>query len=106
MSLSEDDRKIFEKELKDAETAGNAEIASTFESLVRDLEAAAGTKLKDARLALRWQTGKTPKFIAERATSFRLDHILDQVKNEAKQKEVEKVYASQVGQRGNGDRPA
>ncbi len=48
MSLSEDERKVFEKELKDAEGAGNAEIASTFEALVRDLEEAAGVKLKDA----------------------------------------------------------
>ncbi len=42
MSLSEDERKVFEKELKEAESAGNAEIASTFEALVRDLEEAAG----------------------------------------------------------------
>lgn len=94
MSLSEDDRKIFEKELKEAETAGNAEIASTFEALVRDLEAAAGTKLKDAT-GTPLADGQDPKFVAEKATSFRLDHILDQVKDDAKKKEVEKVYSQQ-----------
>ena len=71
MSLSEDERKIFEKELKDAESAGNEEIASTFESLVRDLEEAAGTKLKDAT-GTPLADGQDPKFVAERATSFAL----------------------------------
>ena len=94
MSLSEDERKLFEKELKDVETEGNAEIASTFESLVRDMEAAAGTKLKDAT-GTPLADGQDPKFVAERATAFRLDHILDQVKDAAKKKEVEKVYGQQ-----------
>lgn len=94
MSLSEDERKAFERELKDVESEGNAEIASTFESLVRDLEEVAGTKLKDAT-GTPLADGQDPKFVAERATSFRLDHVLDQVKSEAKQKEVEKVYAQQ-----------
>ena len=94
MSLSEDERKEFEKELKDVETEGNAEIASTFESLVRDLEAAAGTKLKDPT-GTPLADGQDPKFVAERATTFRIDHVLDQVKNEAKQKEVERVFKAQ-----------
>ena len=94
MSLSEDERKAFEKELKDVEGEGNAEIASTFESLVRELEDAAGTKLKDAT-GTPLADGQDPKFVAERAISFRLDHVLDQVKGEAKQKEVEKVFAQQ-----------
>ena len=94
MSLSEDDRKIFEKELKEAETAGNAEIARTFEALVRDLEAAAGTKLKDTT-GTPLADGQDPKFIAERATNFRIEHILDQVSNDAKKKEVSAVYAAQ-----------
>ena len=94
MSLSEDERKIFEKELKDAESAGNEEIASTFESLVRDLEEAAGTKLKDAT-GTPLADGQDPKFVAERATSFRIDHVLDQVGDAAKQKQVEQVYAQQ-----------
>jgi len=94
MSLGEDERKAFEKELKTAETEGNAEIASTFEAFVRDLEAAADQKLKDIEggpLA----DGQDPKFVAERASSFRFDHILDQVKDPAKKKDVEKVYKQQ-----------
>ncbi len=95
MSLSEDERKVFEKELKEMESEGNAEIASTFEALMQDMEAAAGgVKLKDAT-GTPLADGQDPKFVAERATSFRLDHILDQVKGDSKKKEVERVYSQQ-----------
>lgn len=94
MSLGEDERKAFEKELKAVETEGNAEISRTFEAFVRDLEAAAGQKLKDIQgnpLA----DGQDPKFVAERAGSFRMDHILEQIKDADKKKELEKVYRQQ-----------
>lgn len=94
MSLGEDERKAFEKELKVAENEGNAEIASTFESFVRDMEAAAGQKLKDIE-GSPLADGQDPKFVAERAGSFRFDHILDQVKGADQKKEVEKVYRQQ-----------
>ncbi|MCO8124978.1 DNA-directed RNA polymerase subunit beta [Stieleria sp. TO1_6] len=94
MSLTEDERKEFERELKDVEASGNAEIASTFESLVRDLEEAAGTKVKDST-GTPLADGQDPKFVAERAIAFRLDHILDQVKGDDKKAAVEKVYKAQ-----------
>ncbi len=94
MSLTEDERKAFEKELKQAETDGNAEIATTFEAFVRDLETAAGTKLKDIQ-GSPLADGQDPKFVAERACTFRLDHVLDQVKADDSKKEVEKVYKAQ-----------
>ena len=94
MSLSEDERKIFEKELKDVENEGNVEIANTFEALIKELEEAAGTKFKDAT-GTPLADGQDPKFVAERACSFRFEHILDQVKDDAKKKEVERVYAQQ-----------
>ncbi len=94
MSLTEDERKSFEKELKAAESEGNAEIASTFESFVRDLETAGGAKFKDAT-GTPLADGQDPKFVAERAVNFRIDHILDQVKTDAKKTEVDKVYKQQ-----------
>jgi len=94
MSLGEDERKAFEKELKIAESEGNAEIASTFESFVRDMETAGGQKLKDIE-GSPLADGQDPKFVAERAGSFRLDHILDQIKGADQKKEVEKVYRQQ-----------
>jgi DNA-directed RNA polymerase subunit beta len=94
MSLGEDERKDFEKELKVAENEGNAEIASTFESFVRDMETAAGQKLKDIE-GSPLADGQDPKFVAERAGSFRFDLILDQIKGADQKKEVEKVYRQQ-----------
>ncbi len=94
MSLGEDERKAFEKELKVAESEGNAEIASTFEAFVRDMEAAAGQKFKDIE-GSPLADGQDPKFIAERAVGFRLDHILDQVKDTPTKKEIEKIYKQQ-----------
>ncbi len=94
MSLTEDERKAFEKELKQAEVDGNSEIATTFESFVRDLETAGGVKLKDIE-GSPLADGQDPKFVAERASTFRLDLILDQVKSDDKKKEVEKVYKAQ-----------
>ena len=63
MSLSEDERKEFEAELKEVEAAGNAEIASTFESFVRDLETAAGVKFKDTT-GTPLADGQDPKFLS------------------------------------------
>jgi len=94
MSLGEDERKAFEKELKQHESEGNAEIASTFESMVRDIEEAGGVKLKDTT-GTPLADGQDPKFVAERAASFRFDHAIEQVADEEKKKEVEKVYNSQ-----------
>jgi DNA-directed RNA polymerase subunit beta len=94
MSLSEDERKVFEQELKEVETESNIEIASTFEALIRELEEVAGTKFKDAT-GTPLADGQDPKFVAERACSFRFDHILDQVKGDAKKKQVERVYGQQ-----------
>ena len=95
MSLSEDERKEFERELKEVEATGNEEIASTFEALVRDLEQASGSKLKDST-GTPLADGQDPKFVAERATAFRLDHVLDQVKDDKKEA-FEEVYHAQWG---------
>ena len=58
------------------------------------MEDAAGVKLKDST-GTPLANGQDPKFVAERATAFRLDHILDQVKTDDKKAEVEKVFGAQ-----------
>ncbi|MEX0824981.1 MAG: DNA-directed RNA polymerase subunit beta [Pirellulaceae bacterium] len=94
MSLSEDERKEFERELKEAESVGNAEIASTFTSLIEDLEAAAGTKLNDPQ-GNPMAAGQDAKYVAETAVNFQLTRVLEQVKNEQSRKEVLKVHKQQ-----------
>jgi DNA-directed RNA polymerase subunit beta len=89
MSLSEEERKEFEKALKDAETEGNAKIAETFGALVarinevlkRELTDEDGTPLVE---------GKEHRYVAEQAQRFRLEnHDIRGAKQKA---EVEKVY--------------
>ncbi|TWU05044.1 DNA-directed RNA polymerase subunit beta [Stieleria varia] len=96
MSLSEDERKEFERELKEVEAVGNQEIAHTFEALIRELEAAAGTKLKDST-GTPLADGQDPKFVAERAIAFRLEHVLDQVNGDDKKAAVEETYQTHWG---------
>lgn len=91
MSLSEDERKEFESELKEVETEGNLSVASSFEAFVRELEEAGGVKLKDST-GTPLADGQDPKFVAERAGAFRMDLVMDQIKDEAAKKEVEKVH--------------
>lgn len=94
MSLTEDERKQFEKELKEVESEGNQEIASTFTSLINELEATANTKLKDAE-GNPLSDGQDPKFIAEQAVNFQLKRVIEQVKGEELREEVEKVFKQQ-----------
>ena len=47
MSLSEEERKAFEKALKDAEAEGNAKIAAAFAEMIGQIETALGRKLTD-----------------------------------------------------------
>ena len=71
MSLSEDERKKFEKELKDAETEGNKAIAKVFGTMVEEMEKVVGRVLtdEDGTPLVRDQD---PKFVAEKAQNFRL----------------------------------
>ncbi|MCG8651794.1 MAG: DNA-directed RNA polymerase subunit beta, partial [Pirellulales bacterium] len=47
MSLSEDERKIFEQELKDAESEGNAKVVAQFRTMIEAMEADLGRTLTD-----------------------------------------------------------
>lgn len=94
MSLSEDERKVFEKELKKAESDGNAEITSTFTAMIEDMQEAAGLKFKDTDGAA-MADGQDPKYVAERAISFRFELVLDQIKDQEKNEAVSEVYRQQ-----------
>jgi DNA-directed RNA polymerase subunit beta len=91
MSLTEDERKVFEKELKRVEAEGNAKIAESFAAFIGELESAAGQKLKDTDGGP-LSGGQDPKYVAERATVFKLDRVLEQLKKEEAHKPVSKAY--------------
>ena len=89
MSLSEDERKAFEKALKDAEAEGNAKIATTFAELVRQIEACLGRKLtdEDGQPLLGDQEHR---FLAEQAQQFNIETL--DIRSPQKKADVEKIY--------------
>ncbi len=91
MSLSEDERKKFEKELKDAESEGNAAIAQAFMAMVQELEAARGSAITDED-GTPLTGNQDPKYLAERAQQFRLQAVTAKMRSADKIAEVERVY--------------
>ncbi|HEY2415690.1 MAG TPA: DNA-directed RNA polymerase subunit beta [Pirellulaceae bacterium] len=91
MSLSEDERKKFEKELKEAESEGNKRISTAFGALVEELEGAIGKTLADED-GTPLSKGQDPKFVAEKARNFKLQPHIGKMRSEDKIEEAEKIY--------------
>ncbi len=90
MSLSDDERKLFEKELKEIESAGNAEISTTFTHFVQQIEAVIGSKLTDDD-GTPLGGEQDPKFVAENAQTFNLSRLINKL-DEKHHAEVRKVH--------------
>ncbi len=89
MSLSEEERREFEKELKKTEEAGNKRIAETFGAMIHEIERVLQRKLTDedgAPLA----GDQEPKYVAEQAQRFRLDSI--EIRSPQRKAEVKAIY--------------
>ncbi len=91
MSLSEDERKAFEQELKDAETEGNEKITAQFGVMIEELEGALGRALTDDD-GTPLVRDQDPKFVAERATQFRLESITSKMRSEDLKAEADRIY--------------
>ncbi|MBS0208471.1 MAG: DNA-directed RNA polymerase subunit beta, partial [Planctomycetes bacterium] len=89
LSLGEDERKAFEKSLRDAETEGNAKIATTFGALVEEVEKILQKKLTDEE-GNALVHGQEHKFVAEQAARFRLETL--DIRSPQRKAEVEKAY--------------
>ncbi len=90
MSLSEEERKEFEKELKRVETEGNKEIAESFAAFAEELEKSIGGKLTDDD-GTPLTGGQDPKYIAEKAQTFNLSRLINRL-DSGLHAEVKKVY--------------
>ncbi|HEY4232636.1 MAG TPA: DNA-directed RNA polymerase subunit beta [Lacipirellulaceae bacterium] len=88
MSLSEDQRKEFERSLKVAEKEGNEGIATAFTAMVIDLETALGRKLTDDD-GNPLVHGQDPSYVAERAQTFKLDAI--DIRSPQRKKDAERA---------------
>ena len=89
MSLTDDERKLFEKELKEAEKEGNEQIAAAFTELATEIESVLQKKLTDVD-DNEIIHGQEPQFVADQATVFRLDSI--EIRSPERKKSVEKIY--------------
>ena len=88
MSLSEEERREFEKQLKEVENIGNAEIAEVFAAMVAELEKVLQKPLTaaDGSPLVRNQDHKV---VAERAAAFKLDDL--DIRSPQRKTEIEKV---------------
>ncbi|MFO0012530.1 MAG: DNA-directed RNA polymerase subunit beta [Planctomycetota bacterium] len=90
MSLSEDERKEFEKELKRVESEGNKDISTAFAAFAEEVEKAIGGKLTDED-GTPLTGGQDPKYIAEKAQTFNLSRLLNRL-DAGLHNEVKKVH--------------
>ena len=89
MSLGEDERKLFEKTLKEAEKEGNERVAEKFSELVSEIETILQRKLTDED-GNELVHNQDPNFVAEQACLFKLDTI--EIRSPQRKKDVEKAY--------------
>jgi DNA-directed RNA polymerase subunit beta len=91
LSLSDDERKAFEKALKDAEADGNAKIAQAFGGLVEEVEGILQRPLtdEDGTPLVRDQEHK---FVAEQAARFKTTFDKLDIRSPQRKADVEKVY--------------
>jgi len=93
MSLSDDERKAFEKTLKDAETEGNSAIAELFSEFIGEVEKILGKTVTDEDGTPLTRDQDT-KYIAEQAQQFRLYKVLESLKSDDRISQVRQLYAA------------
>jgi DNA-directed RNA polymerase subunit beta len=92
LSLSEDERKLFEKALKEAESEGAAKISSAFAAMIGEMEAVLQRPIADDEGAPLVRD-RDPKSVAEEAQRFKLDAI--DIRSPQRKADVEKIYKTQ-----------
>jgi DNA-directed RNA polymerase subunit beta len=75
MSLNEEERKAFEKELKDTEAAENVRIADEYKQLIKAIEEALGGPVTDPATGKAMGRAKDPKDLVEESDRFKLDAL-------------------------------
>ncbi len=91
MSLTEDERKKFEKELKEIEADGNKRISEVFGAMIGEMEKTLNRVLSDED-GTPLVRDQDPKFVAERAQQFRLEAITGSMRSEDLINQVEKIH--------------
>ena len=89
MSLSEEEQREFEKQLKEAETEGNLQIAEAFALMVTEMEKVLQKTLTapDGSPLVRDQSHKQ---VAERAAAFKIDDF--DLRSPQRKADIDKIY--------------
>ncbi len=91
MSLSDEERKVFEKDLKAAETEGNDLVAKAFGDMVEAMEKIIGKVMTDDDGTPLTRDQNT-KFIAERAQNFRLANVTASLRSEERISQLQQLH--------------
>jgi DNA-directed RNA polymerase subunit beta len=75
MSLSEEERKAFEKELKDTEGAENVRIADEYKQMIKALEDVIGGPVSDPGTGKPLGRSKDPKDLVDESERFKLESL-------------------------------
>jgi DNA-directed RNA polymerase subunit beta len=92
MSLSDEERKVFEKDLKAVETEGNDAIAKAFGDMVEAMEKVIGKVMSDED-GTPLTRDQSSKFIAEKAQGFRLANITASLRSEERITQVQQIHS-------------
>jgi DNA-directed RNA polymerase subunit beta len=91
MSLSEEERKVFEKDLKAAETNGNARIATVFGEMIEAMEKVVGKAITDED-GTPLVRDHDARYISEKAEGFRLQSLTEPMRSEERIAQLEQLY--------------
>jgi DNA-directed RNA polymerase subunit beta len=89
LSLSDDERKQFEKALKEAEAEGAAQIAAAFGAMAAEIEGILQRPLADDE-GTPMVRGQDPKYVAEQAQRFKIEAI--DIRSPQRKADVEKAH--------------
>ncbi len=93
MSLSDEERKVFEKDLKTVEAEGNHEVATAFTAMVEEMEAVLKTTLTDNE-GTPLVRDQNDAHIAEAAQQFRINQFLSRLDQPNKNTELRGIFKS------------
>ena len=91
ISLSDEERKVFEKDLRAAENEGNAVITAAFKAMIAEIEVLVGSnKVKDDDgnpLA-----DQEPRYIGELAPFFKIESVTKGLRSESRKQQIVQIH--------------
>ena len=97
MSLNEDERKAFEKELKDTEAAESVKIADEYKQMIKALEEVLGGPVTDPTTGKPFGRDKDPKNLADESERFKLETLdLRSPERAAEARKVVRQYSPRI----------